>query len=110
MDRARQEEAAWRATVDKITQRRELAAGELPYDGEVIGAVQRSSPQSTSTDIAVCAADASRRASQAVAHFDAGWLSHGVWLLHHGLRDRGGSGRWPDRIAKSSSWWATAAI
>ena len=55
-ERAKKEADAWRATVDKITQRRELDAGELPYDGEVIGAVQRSSPQSTSTDIAVCAA------------------------------------------------------
>jgi 3D-(3,5/4)-trihydroxycyclohexane-1,2-dione acylhydrolase (decyclizing) len=55
-ERAKKEADAWRAIVDKITQRRELAAGELPYDGEVIGAVQRSSPQSTSTDIAVCAA------------------------------------------------------
>ncbi len=55
-ERAKKEADAWRATVDKITQRRELAAGELPYDGEVIGAVQRSSPQSTSIDIAVCAA------------------------------------------------------
>jgi len=55
-ERAKKEADAWRATVDKITQRRELAAGELPYDGEVIGAVQRSSAQSTSSDIAVCAA------------------------------------------------------
>jgi 3D-(3,5/4)-trihydroxycyclohexane-1,2-dione acylhydrolase (decyclizing) len=55
-ERARTEADAWRSTVDKITQRRDLAPGELPYDGEVIGAVQRSSPQSTSNDIAVCAA------------------------------------------------------
>ena len=89
-ERAKKEADAWRATVDKITQRRELAAGELPYDGEVIGAVQRSSPQSTSTDIAVCAAGTlAGRASQAVAHFDARRLSHGVWLLYDGLRDRG---------------------
>ena len=55
-ERAKKEADAWRATVDKITQRRELPSGELPYDGEVIGAVQRSSAQSTSNDIAVCAA------------------------------------------------------
>lgn len=55
-ERAKTEADAWRSTVDKITQRRDLASGELPYDGEVIGAVQRSSPQSTSNDIAVCAA------------------------------------------------------
>ena len=55
-ERAKSEADAWRSTVDTITQRRELRPGELPYDGEVIGAVQRSSPQSTTTDIAVCAA------------------------------------------------------
>jgi 3D-(3,5/4)-trihydroxycyclohexane-1,2-dione acylhydrolase (decyclizing) len=55
-DRAKEEAAAWRKTTDTITQRRDLAAGELPYEGEVIGAVQRSSPQSTTNDIAVCAA------------------------------------------------------
>jgi len=43
----------WRATVDRITGRREV---ELPYDGEVIGAVQRSAPDSPSSDIVVCAA------------------------------------------------------
>jgi 3D-(3,5/4)-trihydroxycyclohexane-1,2-dione acylhydrolase (decyclizing) len=55
-DRAKSEAAAWRSTVDRITQRRDLDAGELPYDGEVIGAVQRSSPKSTTDDIVVCAA------------------------------------------------------
>src|SRR6516164_507652 len=55
-ERAKTEAAAWRSTVDTITQRRDLPAGELPYDGEVIGAVQRSSPHSTSSDIVVCAA------------------------------------------------------
>src|SRR5580700_5495922 len=55
-ERAKAEAAAWRSTVDTITQRRDLPAGELPYDGEVIGAVQRSSPQSTGNDIVVCAA------------------------------------------------------
>jgi 3D-(3,5/4)-trihydroxycyclohexane-1,2-dione acylhydrolase (decyclizing) len=55
-ERAKAEAAAWRSTADTITRRRDLAPGELPYDGEVIGAVQRSSPQSTTTDIVVCAA------------------------------------------------------
>jgi 3D-(3,5/4)-trihydroxycyclohexane-1,2-dione acylhydrolase (decyclizing) len=55
-DRAKSEAAAWRSTVDRITQRRDLKVGELPYDGEVIGAVQRSSPKSTTDDIVVCAA------------------------------------------------------
>src|SRR5580700_1327276 len=55
-ERAKSEGAAWRSTVDAITQRRDLKPGELPYDGEVIGAVQRSSPSSTTTDIVVCAA------------------------------------------------------
>ncbi|WP_211451342.1 3D-(3,5/4)-trihydroxycyclohexane-1,2-dione acylhydrolase (decyclizing) [Collimonas antrihumi] len=47
---------SWRATVDKITGRREIEAPALPYDGEVIGAVQRSSIDSTVHDIVVCAA------------------------------------------------------
>jgi 3D-(3,5/4)-trihydroxycyclohexane-1,2-dione acylhydrolase (decyclizing) len=55
-ERAKAEAEAWRSTVDRITQRRDLNAGELPYDGEVIGAVQRSSPNSTTDDIVVCAA------------------------------------------------------
>ena len=55
-ERAKAEAVAWRSTVDRITQRRDLNAGELPYDGEVIGAVQRSSPKSTTDDIVVCAA------------------------------------------------------
>jgi len=55
-ERAKTEGAAWRSTVHTITGRRDLAPGELPYDGEVIGAVQRSSSQSTTNDIVVCAA------------------------------------------------------
>ncbi|WP_395826949.1 3D-(3,5/4)-trihydroxycyclohexane-1,2-dione acylhydrolase (decyclizing) [Collimonas sp.] len=47
---------AWRAAVDTITGQREVAATALPYDGEVIGAVQRSSIDSTVHDIVVCAA------------------------------------------------------
>jgi 3D-(3,5/4)-trihydroxycyclohexane-1,2-dione acylhydrolase (decyclizing) len=46
----------WRARVAAITGRREVAAPSLPYDGEVIGAVQRSAPDSPGTDIVVCAA------------------------------------------------------
>ncbi|HEU4843445.1 MAG TPA: 3D-(3,5/4)-trihydroxycyclohexane-1,2-dione acylhydrolase (decyclizing) [Burkholderiaceae bacterium] len=52
-DKARAEAAQWRATVAAITARRDVA---LPYDGEVIGAVQRSHPASTEHDIVVCAA------------------------------------------------------
>src|SRR6201997_1019025 len=55
-DRAKAEAATWRSTVETITERRELSKGQLPYDGEVIGAVQRSSPKSTTDDIVVCAA------------------------------------------------------
>jgi 3D-(3,5/4)-trihydroxycyclohexane-1,2-dione acylhydrolase (decyclizing) len=47
---------AWRHTVDEITSRRELPADTLPYDGEIIGAVQRSHADSTRRDIVVCAA------------------------------------------------------
>ncbi|KAF3998873.1 3D-(3,5/4)-trihydroxycyclohexane-1,2-dione acylhydrolase (decyclizing) [Glaciimonas immobilis] len=46
----------WRSTVSGITNRREVALPALPYDGEVIGAVQRSSNTSPLTDIVVCAA------------------------------------------------------
>ena len=51
---ARREAAGWRETVTAITGKREVAG--LPYDGEVIGAVQRSSSTSTANDIVVCAA------------------------------------------------------
>ena len=51
---ARREAAGWRETVTAITGKREVAG--LPYDGEVIGAVQRSSTTSTANDIVVCAA------------------------------------------------------
>ena len=44
---------AWRMTVSAIVDVRAVA---LPYDGEVIGAVQRSHPLSASHDIVVCAA------------------------------------------------------
>jgi len=53
---ARRQAGDWRRIVDAITGRRELPAGTLPYDGEVIGAVQRSHPDSASDDIVVCAA------------------------------------------------------
>ena len=45
--------ASWRAEIARITGRRDV---ELPYEGEVIGAVQRSSPDSVVRDIVVCAA------------------------------------------------------
>ncbi len=45
--------SAWRSDVDRITARRDT---ELPYDGDVIGAVQRSAPDSAAQDIVVCAA------------------------------------------------------
>jgi 3D-(3,5/4)-trihydroxycyclohexane-1,2-dione acylhydrolase (decyclizing) len=44
---------AWRAEVARITGRRDA---ELPYEGEVIGAVQRSAKDSPTRDIVVCAA------------------------------------------------------
>jgi 3D-(3,5/4)-trihydroxycyclohexane-1,2-dione acylhydrolase (decyclizing) len=55
-ERAGRQADDWRRTVDAITRRRELPAGTLPYDGEVIGAVQRSHPDSAGDDIVVCAA------------------------------------------------------
>ena len=44
---------AWRADSARITGKRDVA---LPYEGEVIGAVQRSAPDSATRDIVVCAA------------------------------------------------------
>jgi 3D-(3,5/4)-trihydroxycyclohexane-1,2-dione acylhydrolase (decyclizing) len=51
--RAAQAGDTWRADVARITGRRDV---ELPYEGEVIGAVQRSSSDSPTHDIVVCAA------------------------------------------------------
>ena len=45
--------AEWRTKVDAITGRRDAT---LPYEGEVIGAVQRSAEDSAARDIVVCAA------------------------------------------------------
>ena len=45
--------AGWRGEVDRITGTREVA---LPYEGEVIGAVQRSAHDALARDIVVCAA------------------------------------------------------
>jgi 3D-(3,5/4)-trihydroxycyclohexane-1,2-dione acylhydrolase (decyclizing) len=44
---------AWRADIARITGKRDV---ELPYEGEVIGAVQRSAADSPTNDIVVCAA------------------------------------------------------
>lgn len=55
-DSAEQAASEWRSIVDRATGQRELPAGMLPYDGDVIGAVQRSHPDSTRNDIVVCAA------------------------------------------------------
>ena len=44
---------AWRADIARITGKRDIA---LPYEGEVIGAVQRTAPDSATRDIVVCAA------------------------------------------------------
>lgn len=51
--KAQQEADQWRTTIAAITARRDVT---LPYDGEVIGAVQRSAADSTARDIVVCAA------------------------------------------------------
>lgn len=54
--RAQDKASVWRTTVDSIFAGDRLNPGELPYDGEIIGAVQRSDPDSTKNDIVVCAA------------------------------------------------------
>jgi 3D-(3,5/4)-trihydroxycyclohexane-1,2-dione acylhydrolase (decyclizing) len=52
-DKAKSLANDWRAAIMRITGARDA---KLPYDGDVIGAVQRSSPDSTTRDIVVCAA------------------------------------------------------
>jgi 3D-(3,5/4)-trihydroxycyclohexane-1,2-dione acylhydrolase (decyclizing) len=54
-ERARALCGAWRETVQSRTHA-SPASGALPYDADVIGAVQRSSAHSAQGDIAVCAA------------------------------------------------------
>ncbi len=49
----RQVAGDWRDAVTRLTGERDVA---LPYEGDVIGAVQRSSPDSAVRDIVVCAA------------------------------------------------------
>ena len=51
--RAKETGAAWRSELARITGQRDVA---LPYEGDVIGAVQRSAADSTTRDIVVCAA------------------------------------------------------
>ena len=46
----------WRGIVQAVTGRRLPPEGRLPYDGEIIGAVQSSTEDSPAQDIVVCAA------------------------------------------------------
>ena len=55
-EKAKRESDKWRTTVSGIVGVRELEPSRLPYDGEVIGAIQRTHPQSASHDVVVCAA------------------------------------------------------
>jgi len=55
-ENAKRQANEWRDIVSQVTGQRELPSGTLPYDGEIIGAVQRSDPQSMQNDIVVCAA------------------------------------------------------
>jgi len=55
-EKAAQEAGAWNETVSAIVDVRALAPPSLPYDGEVIGAVQRAHAESAWHDIVVCAA------------------------------------------------------
>src|SRR5665213_1811779 len=54
--RARAENTRWRTDVDAIVARNAVPANALPYEGDVIGAVQRSHEHSPVHDIVVCAA------------------------------------------------------
>jgi 3D-(3,5/4)-trihydroxycyclohexane-1,2-dione acylhydrolase (decyclizing) len=51
--KAKKSADAWRADIARITGKRDVG---LPYEGEVIGAVQRTAPDSATRDIVVCAA------------------------------------------------------
>ncbi len=53
LDKAKSLSTDWRIAIARITGQRDA---KLPYDGDVIGAVQRSAPDSTTRDIVVCAA------------------------------------------------------
>jgi 3D-(3,5/4)-trihydroxycyclohexane-1,2-dione acylhydrolase (decyclizing) len=55
-ERAVSEAGAWRETVARIVGIRDIVPPSLPYEGEVIGAVQRTHPDSAAHDIVVCAA------------------------------------------------------
>ncbi|HVF65890.1 MAG TPA: 3D-(3,5/4)-trihydroxycyclohexane-1,2-dione acylhydrolase (decyclizing) [Casimicrobiaceae bacterium] len=53
VEKARSRAKDWQDTVLRLTSERDV---ELPYDGDVIGAVQRSTADSAANDIVVCAA------------------------------------------------------
>jgi 3D-(3,5/4)-trihydroxycyclohexane-1,2-dione acylhydrolase (decyclizing) len=55
-EKAIHEAQSWRETVATIVDVRSVPARALPYEGEVIGAVQRSVENSAANDIVVCAA------------------------------------------------------
>jgi 3D-(3,5/4)-trihydroxycyclohexane-1,2-dione acylhydrolase (decyclizing) len=55
--RAKQLGAQWRTRIGALTSRKDAErAGKLPYEADVIGAIQRSHAQSPARDIIVCAA------------------------------------------------------
>jgi 3D-(3,5/4)-trihydroxycyclohexane-1,2-dione acylhydrolase (decyclizing) len=54
-DRAARHANQWRVTVECLTSPRDLSTDELPYEADVIGAVQRSAAASADNDIVVCA-------------------------------------------------------
>ena len=79
--------SAWRDDVARAAPAQR--DGALPYDGDVIGAVQRSAADSAATrHRRVRRRHAAGRAAQALAHGGARRLSHRIRLLVHGLRDR----------------------
>jgi 3D-(3,5/4)-trihydroxycyclohexane-1,2-dione acylhydrolase (decyclizing) len=54
--RAKEAASRWHGEVDAIVARNAVPRGALPYEGDVIGAVQRSHPRSPADDVVVCAA------------------------------------------------------
>ena len=86
--RATREARAWRDMVSAIVDVRDIAPPALPYDGEVIGAVQRHRALGRGRHRRLRRGLAAWRAAQALARGPARRLSRRVRLLVHGLRDR----------------------
>ena len=89
---------SWRDTVGTLTHAPQRDT-VLPYEGDVIGAVQRSSARSAMDDIVVCAAGTLPAELHKLWRAGKpGGVSRRIRLLVHGLRDR----RRPRREARAA--------